>query len=114
MGWLPEETIESCAFQSRGGTEMRVYLEKNVARQSLSDVQCNVCGRSVNKDNSGYFEDHVSISKAWGYHSPYDGEMHGIDVCVDCYQGWLTDFEIPPKMSCYCHMMDDGQCVCLH
>ena len=93
---------------------MRMYLEKNVVRQSLEDVQCNVCGRSVSKDSSGYFEDHVSISKAWGYHSPYDGEMHGIDLCVDCYAGWVTEFEIPPKMSCYCHMMEDGRCVCLH
>ena len=83
---------------------MRVFLEETVVKQALSDVSCNVCGRSVSKDASGYFEDHVSLSKAWGYHSPYDGEIHVMDVCVDCYQDWTMGFEIPPKITSYCYM----------
>ena len=88
---------------------MRVFLEETAVQQALSDVNCNVCGRDVCKDANGYFEDHVSISKAWGYHSPYDGEIHAIDVCVDCYQGWVAQFEIPPKVTCYFHFTDEGQ-----
>ena len=93
---------------------MRVFLEQSVVKQALSDVRCNVCGRSVSKDASGYFEDHIAISKAWGYHSPYDGETHVIDVCVDCYQDWTVQFEIPPKISCYCHTAGDAICICTH
>jgi len=88
---------------------MRVFLEETVVKQALSNVTCNMCKRNVNKDEAGYFEDHVSISKAWGYHSPYDGEVHAIDVCVDCYQDWTAKFEIPPKVSYYFHFEEDGQ-----
>ena len=80
---------------------MRVFFEENAIKHALSDVQCNVCGRSVCKDAIGYFEDHVSISKTWGYHSPYDGEIHSMDVCVDCYQGWINTFQIPPRVTEY-------------
>jgi len=91
---------------------MRVFSEQTVIKPALADVNCNVCGRGVSKEAFGYFEDHVSLSKAWGYHSPYDGETHAIDVCVDCYQNWVSDFEIPPKSSCYCIVAGDGRCGC--
>ena len=93
---------------------MRIFMEENIIGQALADVNCNVCGRSVNKDSNGYFEDHVSISKAWGYHSPYDGEIHGIDVCVNCYAGWVDQFVIPPKISCYFHFAQDDGHACAH
>ncbi|MCL2572290.1 MAG: hypothetical protein FWE11_07785 [Defluviitaleaceae bacterium] len=83
---------------------MRVFLDQTTVRPELTDVSCNVCGRDVDKNVSGYFEDHLTISKSWGYHSPYDGEIHAIDVCVDCYADWTAQFEIPPKVSSYFHL----------
>ena len=91
---------------------MRTFLEETIVKQALSDVKCNVCGRSVSKNTCGYFEDHVSISKLWGYHSPYDGETHVIDICIDCYQDWATRFEIPPKVTCFCYTAGDALCMC--
>ena len=91
---------------------MRVFLDQTVVKPALSDVRCNVCGRSILKDATGYFEDHIGISKAWGYHSPYDGETHIIDVCVNCYQSWAAGFQIPPKISCYCYTAGDALCMC--
>ena len=76
---------------------MKVYMEKTVVKRELSDVRCNVCGLHVGKDAAGYLLDHVSLSKQWGYHSPYDGEAHAIDLCVACYQSWIKKFEIPPE-----------------
>jgi len=83
---------------------MRAFITEQTEKHALSDVRCNVCGREVIKDASGYFEDHISLTKAWGYHSPYDGEIHGIDICIDCYQSWIATFEIPPEVSYYCVM----------
>ena len=91
---------------------MRTFLEETVVQPALTDVRCNICGRSVSKNTSGYFEDHVSISKQWGYHSPYDGETHIIDVCVDCYQDWAASFDIPPKQLCTCYGTGDALCMC--
>ncbi|MCL2203149.1 MAG: hypothetical protein FWB88_04350 [Defluviitaleaceae bacterium] len=76
---------------------MKLYSEKTVVAHEVSDVRCNACGHDVGKDASGYLYDHISLSKLWGYHSPYDGEAHAIDLCVDCYQSWIGDFEIPPQ-----------------
>ncbi|MCL2225675.1 MAG: hypothetical protein FWB96_11975 [Defluviitaleaceae bacterium] len=79
---------------------MRVFLERTTLTPQLSNVRCNSCGRDVEKEDPGYFEDHISLTKSWGYHSPYDGETHDIDLCVDCYQGWVNQFEIPPYVTC--------------
>jgi len=62
-------------------------------------VCCNVCGRGISKDASGYFEDHISLTKNWGYHSPFDGESHAIDLCSGCYKSWIEQFEIPPHVT---------------
>ena len=78
---------------------MRLFLERETTTSQLSNVRCNVCGREVEKEDPGYFEDHITIYKRWGYHSPYDGEAHEIDLCVDCYQSWTAQFEIPPHIT---------------
>ncbi|MCL2356735.1 MAG: hypothetical protein FWC70_06210 [Defluviitaleaceae bacterium] len=75
---------------------MKTFSQQNVIMPQLSDVRCNSCGKDVDKNEIGYFEDHISLSKLWGYHSPFDGESHDIDLCVDCYKNWITGFEIPP------------------
>jgi len=77
---------------------MRIFLEKPVMLPELDNVHCNVCGREVKKNSVGYFEDHVSLTKNWGFHSPYDCEAHSIDLCVDCYKDWTSHFEIPPQV----------------
>ena len=77
---------------------MRVFMERDVIQPELADVRCNFCGQDVHKNAVGYFEDHISLSKTWGYHSPYDGEAHAIDLCVGCYQDWIKQFEIPPNV----------------
>jgi len=82
----------------RGSLGMRTFIERPAVVPELTDVRCNLCGRDVEKNKMGYFEDHISINKMWGYHSPYDGEAHAIDLCVDCYQGLASQFEIPPQV----------------
>jgi len=78
---------------------MRIFMERDVTVPELAGVRCNLCGQDVNKNAFGYLDDHVSLSKTWGYHSPYDGEAHDIDLCVGCYKDWITRFEIPPVVA---------------
>ena len=77
---------------------MKTFLDRPTVLPEVTDVRCNYCGRDVEKDTTGYFEDHISLTKHWGYHSPYDGESHIIDLCVDCYQDWTSQFEIPVQV----------------
>ena len=77
---------------------MKAFLEIPTIKNQLETVHCNVCGKEVTKNQVGYFEDHISLTKNWGFHSPYDGEAHEIDLCVDCYSAWTARFEIPPHV----------------
>ncbi len=75
---------------------MKVFTEKADIRQELTGVRCNKCGRDLQKNEAGYFEDYLQIEKTWGYHSPMDGDRHEIDLCIDCYSNWVKEFKIPP------------------
>jgi len=77
---------------------MKAFFDRSIKVPELSTVRCNYCGREVAKDKFGYLEDYVSIVKDWGYNSPYDGEVHTIDLCVDCYKDWTSNFAIPPEV----------------
>jgi len=74
-------------------------MERDVTEPQITGVRCNLCGKDVNKNALGYLEDHISLSKTWGYHSPYDGEAHDIDICVACYKDLVQRFEIPPSIA---------------
>ena len=74
---------------------MKTFFEREAVITDVTNVFCNYCGRNIQKDTNGYFEDHISISKDWGYHSQYDGESHHIDLCANCYEGWISEFQIP-------------------
>lgn len=78
---------------------MKTFSEKTVVTEELTDVRCNRCGRAVEKDGFGYFDDYVSFQKTWGYRSPIDGETHEFDVCIDCYRQWIGQFAIPPRIT---------------
>jgi len=77
---------------------MKTFTDHAISVQEITDVCCNECGRAVEKNAFGYFEDYISLEKNWGYHSPYDGESHSIDLCLDCYNGWISKFQIPPDI----------------
>ena len=75
---------------------MKVFLERAVTQEALDEVSCNLCGRQVGKNDFGYFEDHLSITKTWGYGTTADGETHAFDICFDCYSDITDSFVIPP------------------
>jgi len=77
---------------------MKTFVENTQTIPKINSVACNLCGRAVEKNGMGYFEDYISLTKNWGYHSPYDGESHSMDLCLDCYNGWIAKFEIPPEV----------------
>ena len=76
---------------------MRLYAKKDAVGHEPNEVRCNACGKTVVRNEWGYLMDYVSLSKVWGYHSPFDGEAHDMDVCVECYRTWINDFTIPPE-----------------
>lgn len=78
---------------------MKAISEETVVTETLSALHCNKCGRAIGKNDFGYFDDHASFNKTWGYHSPIDGETHDFDICIDCYLEWIHQFQIPPQIA---------------
>ena len=75
---------------------MKLFAKKTAVRHEPESVLCNICGKAVEKNEMGYMMDYVTITKTWGFHSPYDGEMHEFDICIECYKTLLGAFKIAP------------------
>lgn len=70
---------------------MKSYIDIQVTKKQLDRVVCNRCGRELEK-----YEDHLSVSKKWGYGTGFDGETHNFDLCEECYKKIAADFKISP------------------
>ena len=74
---------------------MKVLLENN----TVASISCNQCGRSIEKNDFGYLEDHLCVTKTWGYGTTADGETHSFDLCFDCCSEMIDGFEIPVEVT---------------
>ena len=84
---------------------MKVFLERTMDQTGQAshaghlnfadEIRCNMCGVEIRKNVFGYFEDHLSVAKTWGYGTTADGETHTFDFCFDCYSELTEQFKIP-------------------
>jgi len=78
---------------------MRKTIEVCKSVPETVEIICNACGKPLARNGHGYFPDHLEITKHWGYDSPFDGEIHSFDVCVECYEAGIKKFAIPAEIS---------------
>jgi len=61
---------------------MRTFKEE--IRKVLSDVSCDICGKSTtNYKNNG--PDYATLESCWGYGSKNDGTKYSIELCETCF-----------------------------
>lgn len=65
---------------------MRTFKEE--IRKVLSDVSCDVCGKSTTKDES-IGPDFATLEACWGYGSSNDGSKYEIHICELCFDETL-------------------------
>ena len=58
-------------------------------------ILCNICGKSIDQNQFGYFDEHITVEKTWGYGSPFDSETHSFEICHKCYENMIKSFKIP-------------------
>lgn len=75
---------------------MKHYKTIQIQKQVPDHIICNCCGQKIRITGQQPYPEYVSIRKEWGYNSPYDGEVHEIDLCQDCYQKWIRTFRFSP------------------
>jgi hypothetical protein len=74
---------------------MRKTVEKLKSVDDTAEIYCNICGGALSTDSFGYFPDHLSVDKKWGYASDFDNERHEFDICAQCYKKLISSFVIP-------------------
>ena len=77
---------------------MKQYKTIQMQKQMPERIFCNCCGQEIQTTKQHPYPEYVSIRKKWGYDSPYDGEVHEIDLCQDCYAKWIRTFKFAPQV----------------
>lgn len=74
---------------------MRVINEQ---MQKTERVVCNACGRDMEVENGILMEGCFHSDWMFGYFSGKDREKHSFDLCEDCYDKMVAQFEIAPEV----------------
>lgn len=63
--------------------------------RKLVRVVCNKCGRELRVEDGHLREGCFSAEAVFGYFSRKDGIVHSFDLCEDCYDRMIAQFELP-------------------
>jgi Fe2+ or Zn2+ uptake regulation protein len=58
-------------------------------------IYCNSCGKSLKVENGILKEDAFEATKEWGFFSNRDMEVHHFNLCEECYEKLISEFQIP-------------------
>lgn len=72
---------------------MRKFLQKK--EQELTAVICNKCGKELTVEQGILREGCFHVTSVFGYFSKKDGQIHSFDLCEDCYDRMIAEFQIP-------------------
>lgn len=72
---------------------MRFYQDKE--KETLKKVLCNCCGRELEISGHHVTEGVLHVCKDWGFFSTKDLTRHEFDVCEECYDKMIQNFQIP-------------------
>lgn len=64
----------------------------------MSEIRCNMCGKTIVFGEGHDKEDYVLIQKEWGYFSNKDGRKYTIRMCEDCFDRLTSDCVISPEI----------------
>jgi hypothetical protein len=82
---------------------MREYKTEFKEDQVLTKIFCNKCGKEAYSSKmqvgAGDLVEHFRIQ--FGYFSNRDLEQVDFDLCLDCIEGLLSSFKIPPDIHDY-------------
>lgn len=57
----------------------------------MSEIRCNMCGKTIVFGEGHDKEDYVLIQKEWGYFSNKDGKKYTLRMCEDCFDRLTSD-----------------------
>lgn len=63
---------------------------------SEKKIFCNRCSKEICVKEDIEKADYLKIEKNWGYFSNKDGICHKMNICEDCYDKIIAEFQISP------------------
>ena len=72
---------------------MRFYKDKE--KKVLEKVLCNCFGRQLTMTGRHVTEGVLHVRKDWGFFSEKDLVRHEFDMCEQCYDKMIGEFQIP-------------------
>lgn len=64
----------------------------------VEPLYCNCCGKLLKVENGILMEDSFEATKEWGYFSERDMEVHHFNLCEECYNKVISQFQIPVEI----------------
>lgn len=64
----------------------------------MSEIRCNMCGKTIVFGEGHDKEDYILIQKEWGYFSNKDGRKYTLRMCEDCFDRLTSDCVISPEI----------------
>lgn len=74
---------------------------RNYSNEKLEKAFCNKCGREIKVENGTIMEGNIDVNVKWGYFSEKDLEQHSFDLCEQCYDSIVAEFNIPVEVTEY-------------
>ena len=78
---------------------MREYKERELQETQLAKVCCNQCGKELLVEEGILKEGCFSIDYTFDYFSNKDGYIYSFDLCEECFDKWVTGFQIPTRIT---------------
>ena len=83
------------SVKARIGVAMRKYQDNNT---QLVTVICNRCKKELKVENGILKEGCFEVSHAFGYFSEKDGQVYQFDLCEQCFDKMLAEFQVPAEV----------------
>lgn len=71
---------------------MKIYKIIEKTEEEVQKILCDVCKTEIDPVHLKN-DEYLHIEKRWGYHSPWDGEIHEFDICPCCYEKFLKQIK---------------------
>lgn len=71
---------------------------ENFNTSEVIPICCNSCGKNFKVENGILKEDAFEATKEWGYFSERDMEVHHFNLCEECYDKLISEFQIPVEV----------------
>ena len=75
---------------------MRKFSEQE--SRELLYIICNCCGRKITAKNGIVEEECVRLEVPFGFFSKKDGQVDHFDLCENCYDKVISEFQIPVEI----------------